>query len=255
MGYIGRLRARLAPLLNGGRSAAAPDSPSSQMEKPGSMAGLLAGLKRRGPFVQTIIDVGASDARWSREALRYFPDANYLLVEAQNCHAEALQAFASAHANARVVMAAAGAEKGMIYFDASDPFGGQASGNEIPGSVSIPVTSLDHEISTCSFAGPYLLKLDTHGFELPILNGAAGILRDASALIIECYNFRLSEECLLFHEMCAFLGQRGFRCLDVADVMHREMDAAFWQMDVLFVRDDRDEFRSSAYRREVGSGA
>lgn len=253
MGYIGRLRARLAPLLNGGRLATAQDSLSSQMEKPGSMAGLLAGLKRRGPAVQTIIDVGASDGRWSLDAMRFFPDANYLLVEAQSCHADALRAFVKEHTRSRIVMAAAGAEKGTIFFDASDPFGGQATQKEDNGKVSVPLTSLDIEVAASGFPGPYLAKLDTHGYEKPILQGAERVLREASALIIECYNFRLGPECLLFHEICNLLGEQGFRCLDVADVMHRELDGAFWQMDALFVRQDREEFQSSLYRREIRS--
>ena len=39
-----------------------------------------AALKRissRGVTVKTVIDVGASDGRWSLAAMDYFPDANY----------------------------------------------------------------------------------------------------------------------------------------------------------------------------------
>jgi FkbM family methyltransferase len=227
--------------------------PSNAPHRPGTMEGLLAGLQKRGPAVQTIIDVGASDGRWSLDAMRFFPDANYLLVEAQSCHADALRAFANAYTRSCIVMAAAGAEKGTIFFDASDPFGGQASQKEEGGKISVPVTSLDIEIAGAGFGGPYLVKLDTHGYELPILKGAECVLREAAALIIECYNFRIGPECLLFHEMCHLLGEQGFRCLDVADLMHRELDGAFWQMDVLFVREDREEFRSSIYRSEAAS--
>jgi FkbM family methyltransferase len=224
------------------------DSPAAAKKVPGTMAGLLAGLKRRGPFVRTIIDVGASDARWSRDALRYFPDAHYLLLEAQDCHADALRDFAVEYKNSRIVMAAAGAERGHVFFDASDPFGGQATEAEETGTIRVPVTSLDLEIAESGLPGPYLVKLDTHGYEMPILQGAESILRDASALIIECYNFRLGPDCLLFYEICDVLIRKGFRPVDIADVMHRELDSAFWQMDVLFVRADREEFRSSAFR-------
>jgi FkbM family methyltransferase len=247
--FKNRLRA-LVPVHGKARIISNPSDPP---HRPGTMVGLLAGLRRRGPAVQTIIDVGASDGRWSLDALRFFPDANYLLVEAQNCHADALRAFAETHTKSQIVMAAAGAGKGTIFFDASDPFGGQASQKEDKGKVSVPVTSLDIEVAEAGFEGPYLVKLDTHGYEIPILKGSERILCEAAALIIECYNFRISPECLMFHELCHFLSQQGFRCLDVADVLHRELDGAFWQMDALFVREDREEFRSSVYRHEISS--
>jgi FkbM family methyltransferase len=243
---------RLKTWLRCATPAAVPVPPP---EAPGTMAGLLAGLQRRGPSVGTIIDVGASDARWSRDALRYFHGARCLLVEAQGCHEKALREFVREYPASRVVMAAAGAETGTVFFDASDPFGGQALAGDGGGAVRVPVTTLDREVAASGFPGPYLVKLDTHGYEKPILQGAARVLREASALIIECYNFHLGPECLLFHEMCDLLGRQGFRCVDMADVMRREWDGALWQMDLLFVRQDREEFQVSTYRRETGDGA
>jgi hypothetical protein len=40
----------------------------------------------RGTKVRTIVDVGASDGRWSLVARRFFPGASCLLVEAQLVH-------------------------------------------------------------------------------------------------------------------------------------------------------------------------
>jgi len=37
--------------------------------------------------------------------------------------------------------------------------------------------------------GPYLIKLDTHGVEIPILNGSAQTLKDTNVLVVEVYNF------------------------------------------------------------------
>jgi len=65
---------------------------------------------------------------------------------------------------------------------------------------------------------------------------------------MECYNFRISPDCLTFPEMCAWLGERGFRCIDLFDPLHRPRDDSFWQMDLVFVRDDRPEFSYQSYR-------
>jgi FkbM family methyltransferase len=214
----------------------------------GTMAGVLRRLHQQGPKVQTIIDIGASDSQWSKLAMQYFPQQSYLLVEAQPVHETALQAFASQHGQVQVAMAAAGRQAGEIYFDASDPFGGLASDTPFPNNnMVVPVTTLDQETSNRRLQGPYLIKFDTHGFEVPILEGAAAVLRQTSVIIMECYNFKISPDCLLFPDMCALLATHGFRCVDMADVLHRQRDGALWQMDIVFVRQDAPEFSNNSY--------
>jgi hypothetical protein len=144
---------------------------------------------------------------------------------------------------------AAGDSVGQIYFDASDPFGGQASYTPYPvNNLEIQVTTLDHETSSRNLPGTYLLKLDTHGFEVPILRGATSVLKETEVIVIECYNFRISSECLLFFEMCQHLQTLGFRCIDLVDPLQRLYDGAFWQMDLIFIRADRPEFSYAHYK-------
>ena len=57
-----------------------------------TMIGALARCKARGLNVNAVIDVGASDGSWTKDCLEYFPDANYLLIEAQPCRVRALPA-------------------------------------------------------------------------------------------------------------------------------------------------------------------
>jgi hypothetical protein len=97
------------------------------------------------------------------------------------------------------------------------------------------------------FDGPYLLKLDTHGYEVPILEGARETLTRTEAIIMECYNFRIAPECLMFGDMCQHMERLGFRCIDLVDPMHRLADDSLWQMDLVFVRGDRPEFSYLGY--------
>lgn len=197
----------------------------------------------------TVIDVGASNGSWSSSCMHYLPTCRYLLIEAQPVHAEALKHFQASHRNAQFVLAAAGEACGQLYFDAADPVGGQASHTPYSANnIQVPVTTLDHEIQLRGLHGPYLIKLDTHGFEAPILQGATNILRETNVIIMECYNFKIAPECLLFFEMCEYLQRLGFRCIDLVDPMHRVYDDVFWQMDLVFVREDRPEFSYTNYR-------
>lgn len=198
--------------------------------------------------IQTVIDVGASNGQWSETLMAYYPQAHYLLIEAQPVHEKELQQFCQQYPNAQYVLAAGGAEKGEIYFDASHPLGGQAAYTPFSeNNIVVPITTVDAEIAKRQLPGPYLLKLDTHGFELPILAGAQATLDQMEVLLIECYNFKIGPDCLLFHEMVDHMATLGFRCVDLVDVMYRPYDNTLWQMDMVFVRADRDEFTYLKY--------
>ena len=209
----------------------------------------LRALAARGHAVKTVIDIGASNGSWSACLMPHFPRSQYLLIEAQSVHEPALRDYCRHNTNAQYVLAAAGEQAGEIFFDASDPFGGQAS-NVVTSAahVRVPVTTVDAEIAARGLPGPYLLKLDTHGFEVPILRGAARTLRDTEVIFMECYNFRISPECLTFDEMCRYLAERGFRCIDLIEPLYRPYDGSLWQMDLVFVKSDRAEFSYQGYR-------
>jgi len=110
--------------------------------------------------------------------------------------------------------------------------------------------SIDSLVAERGLPPPFLVKLDTHGFEAPILAGAAETLRRAELLVIEAYNFRLTPECLRFHELIAYLEQRGFRCLDICEVSRRA-DGVLWQMDLFFARGDRSQFAGATPQRRT----
>lgn len=205
-------------------------------------------IASRGIHIESVIDIGASDGRWSADAMGVFPAANYLLVEAQQGHREALDAFVKTHTKASYVLAAAGDTEGDIFFDDADLFGGVASKAETPGAKTrVPMIAIDREMARRALKGPYLVKLDTHGFEVPILHGARETLKSAALVIIETYNFRIAPGSLLFHEMCAFMATLGFGVVDFSEPMWRKHDQALWQMDFFFVPLDSPLFSHVRY--------
>jgi FkbM family methyltransferase len=202
----------------------------------------------RGTHVKTVIDVGASNGCWSKRCMDVLADADYLLVEAQDAHKQELQSFKQDQNNVEYVIAAAGEEDGEIYFDDSQLFGGVASIKKLNDNYKKQsVISIDKEIERNNLQGPFLLKLDTHGFEVPILKGAKKCLKDASIVIIETYNFRITDSSLLYFEMCEFMIKLGFRPIDMVDFMLRKYDNSFWQMDTIFIPENSKEFDYNKY--------
>jgi hypothetical protein len=112
----------------------------------------------------------------------------------------------------------------------------------------VPVKTIDTIVSERNLTGTFLLKFDTHGYELPILKGARQALNKTSIIIMEAYNFQISDNALRFHEMCAHMESLGFRCYDIADPMLRDYDKSFWQMDLFFCRNDEKIFKYPHYK-------
>lgn len=213
-----------------------------------SLRAALKRCTRRGLQVRTIIDVGASDGRWSLVVRKFFPHARYLLIEAQESHKKSLDKIKMRMIGVDYVIAAAGNRAGTIFFDAEDLFGGLASVTPVGSKcISVPMVTIDEEVSRLNLSPPYLLKLDTHGFELPILEGAQNTLASASLVVIETYNFRLTDSSLKFYEMCTFMESIGFSCVDLAEPMHRPGDKVFWQVDLFFIPSDNPVFSSNSY--------
>lgn len=189
----------------------------------------------RNTQVQTVIDIGASNGCWSQRASKFFPQASYHLVEANPCHQSALQTLKSSWEQVDFTLAAAGNYSGEIFFDGTDPFGGLASHEEThETNLRVPVVTVDHICSLHNLEPPFLLKLDTHGFEVPIFEGAKDTLNATSLIIVEVYNFKLTPDSLRFHEMCQYLEEKGFRCVDICDPLFRSKDQALWQFDLFF---------------------
>lgn len=210
----------------------------------------LARVSQHIPHIGTVIDIGASNGQWSEQARAFYPSAAYYLIEANPFHDPALKAYSRARPNTRYVLAAAGDHVGEVHFDLSDPFGGVAARTPRAGSHILPMTTVDTEVEKHGLQPPYLIKLDTHGFEVPILEGAAQALTQAQLLVIETYNFRLEPGSLLFYEMCAYLAERGFRPIDLCEPLFRPQDGVLWQFDLFFARASHPVFSIQGYRSQ-----
>jgi FkbM family methyltransferase len=194
--------------------------------------------------IASLIDVGASNGSWSKTFARHFPNRHHLLIDANEGHSTELAKACQEHPDWHFVIAAAGEREEELYFDASDPLGGHLS-RHLHTENYRPRTSttIDNLLEKHPLPGPFLIKLDTHGVEIPILNGSSNALKQTNALVIEAYNFSFSEPAVPFWELCRHLFELGFRPLDVFDLLHREVDNAFWQFDLLFVRSDLPLFK------------
>jgi len=216
---------------------------------PFTMEGALQRCTDRGLNVNTVIDVGASDGRWSKICMKYLPNARYILIEAQEAHRKGLELFKSENNNVEYILAAAGNKNGLIYFDNSGLFGGLASETPFENNcIEIPVITIDEEIKRLNLQPPYLIKLDTHGYEKAILDGAIETLKNAELIIVETYNYQLTNDSLKYYELSEFMSKLGFSSIEMVDLLLREYDCSLWQMDTFYIPTKRKEFSHNSYK-------
>ncbi len=198
--------------------------------------------------IGSIVDIGASDGPWSEMAMEYLPGVRCLAIEALEEQRSSLERIKQHHRQFDFSICAAGERDGSLQFMVSPvlDWSGVTAQKGTPRDV--PCRTIDTLVRDHGLPGPYLLKFDTHGYELPILAGAVETLKQTEVIIMEVYNFQPCDIGLRFPQMCLHLEQLGFRCYDMAGPMFRKLDEAFWQMDLCFARADAPLFQNTNYK-------
>jgi FkbM family methyltransferase len=213
------------------------------------MESVMRQLGRRAADIRTVVDIGASDGRWSRMAMVYFPHSKFIAVDPLVEREPKLKKLKERNSKFDYVLCVAGEKDNDTV---SLTVGDDLDGSTVGGSQGTPRVVQSHSIDSIAImqqcAGPFILKFDTHGFEVPILKGAANTLRETRYIVMEVYNYRHTAGTLLFYEMCSLLDSLGFRCFNLADPMQRPLDGALWQMDLFFARKEDECFHDSRYR-------
>jgi FkbM family methyltransferase len=213
------------------------------------MESVLRRLGKSVADIATVVDIGASNGRWSRMCMPFFPRANFIGIDPLAEREPFLKSLKERNPRFDYMLCAAGEEDDQrVTLSVSSDLDGSTvdgSGGEVR---EVSSWSIDGIMAMKQYKGPYLLKFDTHGAEVPILNGCTRTLEQTSYVVMEVYNYRHTPGTLLFHEMCNIMEKNGFRCFNMADPMQRLLDRSLWQMDFFFARSDDPVFASDSYR-------
>ena len=214
------------------------------------MGSVLRRLAKRATGIGTVIDIGASDGRWSAMSMKFFPQARFIGIDPLAEREPSLQRLKQRRQQFDYIVCAAGeSDSDEVNLAVTEDLDGSTIGGGAGVVRKVPSHSIDSIVKMKKCEGPFILKFDTHGFEVPILKGASETIAKTQYIIMEVYNYRHVDGTLLFHEMCELLDGLGFRCFNMADPLQRPLDRSLWQMDLFFARKDNDFFRDSSYRK------
>jgi FkbM family methyltransferase len=206
-------------------------------------------LASRRPAIGAILDLGAARGDWSARVLNLFPGVPVLAVDPLQERDPYLGALKRRNGNFDYVIAAAGdRSRGHVELSVTKDLDGSTVGGVEGARRRVDVVAVDDLVAARGLSGPFFLKFDTHGFEVPIMQGAEAALRQTSYVVMEAYNFRHTDKTVLFHEMIGLMESRGFRVFNLVDVLQRFHDGLLWQMDLFFARKEDPMFRSDRFR-------
>lgn len=207
---------------------------------------------RIGPAPSFIVDVGANHGKWTRTALQYFPDADYLLIEPQS----ELQAYSTeilGGGRIRWVTAGVGEVPGEMMLSlttrddsANFRLSREAAQREGIPQRAVPITTLD-EVARSEGRVPDIVKIDAEGLDLHVLRGASSLLGKTEVFLVECGVCCLELE-NSFHAIYSFLSAHGYRLFDFTDFNRAPRSNTLWLTELVFVREDSPAWQHDLLR-------
>lgn len=211
--------------------------------------GSLELLRMIGPLApQVIYDIGGNVGTWTLLAKSVYPRANVHAFEPLIAHHAGFERNTAGLAGVHLHRLALGQTAGLApmhvtsFSDASSMLPLTAAGEQEwdireVAREAVPVEQLDVWQQHGDRPAPSLIKLDVQGFELDVLRGASRCLDQADAVITEvCFREYYTGQCL-FHDVTAFMAERGFRLFALGH--GTAIDRPLSQTDALFVANRR----------------
>jgi len=212
-------------------------------------------LRAHSKQIKTIIDVGAYKGKFSQAALCIYPGIEevYCFEPNEKTHDEILN---NTSKSTQVYSFALGRERSKkTYYFHSDPTMNSTvesdkkvidelfhwDDSESIKESEIRVETLDHlvELGEINLLSPVLVKIDTQGNELEVLQGAEKSMESIDILVVEHMFVKAYKNDYNFIDIVNYMGKRDFKCQGVFPPLKRP-NGLISSQDLLFVKKEKD---------------
>lgn len=199
-------------------------------------------VKSHGFQPHTVFDIGVGyGTPWLYEA---FPGAHFVLIEPQTQFEPALKCICQRLDAEYHLVGVGETEQNLpLYRLPGSPTGSSflppsEHGEKIWGAFkrsgdTMPIVRLDRYKDQ---AGPFLVKIDTEGFELEVLRGAGDVLAMTDLLLMEVAVMERQKGEADLVEVGTVLKRNGFRLVDIPVLTQQSASGPLLYMDVAFAR-------------------
>ena len=200
----------------------------------------VANLHKPGLAPRVVFDVGVGEG--TPDLYRAFPDAHFVLVEPLEEFEAGIREIL-ADLRGELVLAAAADRVGTGEIHVEPNLAGRSSmvrrtaltaTGDAVSTRPVPMTTLDAIVRERGLAGPFGIKIDTEGYELVALRGAAETLGHTQFVIAEVSVSPRFEHGYRAHELVGALADAGFVLADVLRVVRSRTSGNALFVDAMF---------------------
>jgi len=198
-------------------------------------------LKRHGFDPRHIIDVGANHGNWTRTAVRFFPDAQYTLVEPQDFLKKHVRDLMDSGYKIKWITAGAGDAPGRLAFtlagrDDSSTFNLTEEEAKRAGfrQVFVEVKTLD-EIVRSEGLPADMVKIDAEGLDLRVLAGASELFAHTEIFLVEV-NINGTYKENAAEPVIKFMNEKGYRLMEITDINRSPKHGLLWVCELAFLK-------------------
>jgi FkbM family methyltransferase len=201
-------------------------------------------LKNLGFAPRHVIDVGANHGTWTREALNFFPDAHYTLVEPQDDLKTNIQDLIGQGYKLNWINAGASDTPGTLMFtvaqsDDSSSFVPTAQDALASSCQQVPVAvrTINEIVTSSGTPAPDMVKIDAEGFDLKALAGASDLFGKTDIFLLEAVVGAAHYENTML-EVVRRMAEAKYRLMDITDLGRSPKHGVLWHCELAFVRND-----------------
>lgn len=203
---------------------------------------LFNNIKKMGFSPNHIVDIGANHGTWTREALLYFPDAYFTLIEPQEWLKPSFQDLLDTNSKIVYHAVGAGSKKGSFKFtivDRDDSCSFKYTEEEANKmgckQVDIQIITLNDLVKSNSLPIPDIVKIDAEGLDIEVLKGAHELFGKTEIFMVEA-GVVIKEFDNSFLKVINFMDKNGYRLFEITDLNRPFALNVLWLVELVFVK-------------------
>jgi FkbM family methyltransferase len=216
------------------------DSPFQQID---GLVPFFAAIKGLGFAPSHIIDIGANRGSWTRQAVRFFPNSHYTLIEPQDHLKRYVQDLVKRGHSIQWINAGVSDKAGTLAFTVSSrddsssfvPTQEEARRDGLT-QVSVAVKTLNEIVAASNMGVPDMVKIDAEGFDLKVLSGASDLFGKTEIFLAEAIIFGRKDENTL-SAVLDKMASAGYLMIDITAINRSPKTGLLWLCEVAFIRD------------------